>query len=169
MRTTIGRIGRTNGRTGAPRTALRAVAASALVLALAGCGIFSGGSGKPDEFVVVEKRPLVVPPDFRLRPPEPGKPSPQDIRPTREALKALFPDSNPDLGLSPGERALLKRVEESVAAPVRADSRSLAADDDTRVVRKGVMVGELLALPPRTLKSDGSSIERVKSQPVAPH
>lgn len=140
----------------------------ALTLALAGCSLFSGGSGKPDEFVVVEKRPLIVPPDFRLRPPEPGKASPQDIRPTREALKALFPNSNPDLGLSPGEKALLNRVEERVAAPVRADSRSLAADDDTRVVRKGVMVGELLALSPRTLKSDGSTIERVKSQPVTP-
>ena len=32
----------------------------------------------PDEFRVVTKAPLVLPPDYALRPPEPGKPRPQE-------------------------------------------------------------------------------------------
>ena len=141
------------------------VAAGLAVALLSGCG---GGRDVPDAFVVVEKRPLIVPPDFQLRPPEPGRPSPIDIRPTQEVLDALFPDRDKKIPLSAGEKALLKRIEERAGAPVRADARAQASNIETRVVRKGPMVAELLALPPRTLKSDGSTIERVRPQPQTP-
>jgi Protein of unknown function (DUF3035) len=65
------------------------------MLALAGC---AGGSvqkalgmGKraPDEFSVVARAPLVVPPDFELRPPRPGEVRPQTGGPADQARAAL--------------------------------------------------------------------------------
>lgn len=65
-----------------------------MALGLAGCG--SGtvaenlGMGKraPDEFQVVRRAPLVLPPDYNLRPPEPGAPpaQQQDTAAQAEAL-----------------------------------------------------------------------------------
>lgn len=64
---------------------------SALVLGLSGCSSVSKalGSAKhsPDEFAVVTKAPLVIPPDFSLRPPKPGARRPQE-RPASEAAAA---------------------------------------------------------------------------------
>lgn len=49
----------------------------ALALALPGCSSLSqaigGGKAKPDEFAVVTKPPLVVPPEYNLQPPRPGE------------------------------------------------------------------------------------------------
>jgi hypothetical protein len=44
----------------------------------------------PDEFRVVTKAPLVVPPDYALRPPAPGKPRPQELQPESAARNALL-------------------------------------------------------------------------------
>ena len=44
----------------------------------------------PDEFRVVTKAPLVVPPDFALRPPAPGEPRPQELQPESAARQALL-------------------------------------------------------------------------------
>lgn len=45
---------------------------------------------KPDEFAVVPKAPLAMPPDFdNLRLPEPGAPRPQQVSPSGEAKAAL--------------------------------------------------------------------------------
>ncbi len=44
----------------------------------------------PDEFRVVTKAPLVVPPDYALRPPAPGKPRPQELQPESVARNALL-------------------------------------------------------------------------------
>jgi len=44
----------------------------------------------PDEFRVVTKAPLTVPPDFSLRPPAPGEPRPQELQPESAARVALL-------------------------------------------------------------------------------
>ena len=44
----------------------------------------------PDEFRVVTKAPLVVPPDYALRPPAPGEPRPQELQPESAARTALL-------------------------------------------------------------------------------
>ena len=44
----------------------------------------------PDEFRVVSKAPLVVPPDYALRPPAPGEPRPQELQPETAARNALL-------------------------------------------------------------------------------
>lgn len=47
----------------------------------------------PDEFKVVTRAPLALPPDFNLRPPEPGAPRPQDVAPRDSARAALIGQS----------------------------------------------------------------------------
>jgi hypothetical protein len=63
-------------------------------VSLAGCagGKEALGMAKvvPDEFRVVSKAPLVVPPDYALRPPAPGEPRPQELQPESAARTALL-------------------------------------------------------------------------------
>lgn len=69
--------------------ALAAVAVAASGCASAGRAI---GMGKsiPDEWRTVAKAPLVVPPDYALRPPAPGEPRPQELQPESQARVALL-------------------------------------------------------------------------------
>ena len=61
---------------------------------LSGCGSTAKALGMskvtPDEFRVVTKAPLVVPPDYALRPPNPGEPRPQELQPESQARLALL-------------------------------------------------------------------------------
>lgn len=65
-----------------------------LPLALVACSETreSLGLGRvtPDEFAVVDRPPLVIPPDFKLRPPQPGAPRPQEVAAMRQAEQATF-------------------------------------------------------------------------------
>ena len=78
---------------------LRLLLVAAAGLALAGCGSISQSLGldpiAPDEFAVVTKAPLTLPPDFTLRPPTPGAPRPLEVDPQQQARAALL---NPGLG-----------------------------------------------------------------------
>jgi hypothetical protein len=60
---------------------------------LAGCHSTEAALGltkvTPDEFRVVTKAPLVIPPDYSLRPPAPGQPRPQELQPEEAARAAL--------------------------------------------------------------------------------
>src|SRR3546814_5174685 len=47
----------------------------------------------PDEFRVVSRAPLTLPPDYNLRPPEPGAPRPQVGTPSQQAERAVFANS----------------------------------------------------------------------------
>ena len=73
----------------------RVIAAGVLIAAagLAGCQSTQKALGMqkvtPDEFRVVAKAPLVVPPDYALRPPAPGEPRPQELQPESAARAAL--------------------------------------------------------------------------------
>jgi hypothetical protein len=73
-----------------------AAAAAAFIgmLALAGCTSgFKQALGLeptlPDEFAVQANPPLTIPPDFSLRPPEPGAPRPQDQSMTKQAQQVI--------------------------------------------------------------------------------
>ncbi|ATQ44302.1 DUF3035 domain-containing protein [Caulobacter mirabilis] len=62
----------------------------------------------PDEFRVVTKAPLVLPPDYSLRPPAPGEPRPQELQPESAARAALIGQSAA-AQRSDGERLLAAR------------------------------------------------------------
>jgi hypothetical protein len=72
----------------------RGLVGSALVtVALAGCSDFKQVIGleptMPDEFAVESNPPLVIPPDFDLRPPTPGAPRPQEVSMTKQAEQVI--------------------------------------------------------------------------------
>lgn len=77
-----------------PTRAATLAALAALGLGASGCGVLqrSVGAAKvtPDEFRIVTKAPLVVPPEFALRPPAPGEPRPQELAPESAARTALL-------------------------------------------------------------------------------
>ncbi|SRR5258706_1951874 len=88
--------------------------------ALAGCGSFSEAIGAaknpPDEFTVLTKSPLIIPPDYNLRPPQPGVASRNEPDPDDQARVALFPQDAATqaaaLGsaYSDGEKLLLSKT-----------------------------------------------------------
>lgn len=69
---------------------------AALALMTSGCGIgkaVGGGKNAPDEFAIATKAPLVVPPDYSLRPPRPGESRPQELSPSERAQQVLLGDA----------------------------------------------------------------------------
>lgn len=77
------------------------------------------GRNPPDEFAVVERPPLSMPPDYTLRPPRPGVARPQSVDTSQEASAALFNGNAPapSTTMSDGEKALLTATGASKADP----------------------------------------------------
>jgi hypothetical protein len=104
-----------------PGRIFRICVAIGLIASLSACSGLRKQLGleksSPDEFRVVSRAPLTLPPDFNLRPPEPGAPRPQVGTPADQAKRAVFrvgDDQKPAVsevmpydGRSYGERALL--------------------------------------------------------------
>ena len=98
----------------------------ALTLALSACGDLRTALGldkrAPDEFAVVTQAPLVLPPDYRLRPPQPGAPRPTETTPRTDAEAAVFEgasaeDAGEESARTPGEAALLDHAGAADADP----------------------------------------------------
>ncbi len=110
--------------------ALAPLLAAAVAIGLGGCGGVKRQLGltkqAPDEFRVVKRAPLSLPPDFELRPPTPGAERPQEGTARDQARKVVFrnteekssgPEASPADGRSRGERALLARAGVDEANP----------------------------------------------------
>jgi hypothetical protein len=101
----------------------RVIVASALLAAvgLAGCQSTAKALGMskvtPDEFRVVTKAPLVVPPDYSLRPPAPGEPRPQELQPESAARVALLGQREAE-ARSDGEKLLVAKAGADKADPL---------------------------------------------------
>jgi hypothetical protein len=101
----------------------RVIVASALIAAagLAGCQSAGKALGMskvtPDEFRIVTKAPLVVPPDFALRPPSPGEPRPQELQPESAARTALLGVRESQVR-SDGEKLLVAKAGAEKADPL---------------------------------------------------
>src|SRR5690606_33058691 len=72
---------------------------------VAGCGT----AATPDEFRVVRKAPLTVPPEYNLRPPAPGSARPQELSPEAQARIAVF-GVDFGQGASEGEKLFIKQA-----------------------------------------------------------
>jgi Protein of unknown function (DUF3035) len=115
-----------------------------IATALSACGsnrgVFAGRSG-PDALAVARAAPLVVPPDFALRPPVPGAPRPQEADSSTLALQAMFG--------GPVDRSAAEKGALNSAGVARADTgiRSTAGDPGTTVVDKGAATRDVVAAP----------------------
>lgn len=101
---------------------LRVVTAVAVcALALSGCSNVKKQLGydrnSPDEFTVVKRAPLSMPPEYNLRPPAPGEERPQETKTTEQARVAVFGKNDEPQPVGSGEEALLKRAGADNADP----------------------------------------------------
>jgi hypothetical protein len=107
------------------------------------------GKRSPDEFAVVSRAPLILPPDYGLRPPRPGESRPGVDTPSEQArarlvgqatppadgvdqevLAAAFDEASPTG--SAGERAL---VSQTTTAPSDPDIRRKIAEENMQLAQ----------------------------------
>ncbi len=126
------------------------MAVAALLIAtgfgVAGCSIGTKGKGTlretlgldknaPDEFAVVTKAPLVVPPNYDLRPPQKGAAPLSRVDPRLAARESVFGGAGSKArGASRGESALLDEIGTASADPnirrrLNTENQSLAEKD----------------------------------------
>ncbi len=91
----------------------------------------------PNEFAVVTKAPLVIPPDFALRPPRPGAQDSQQLTPSQTAEQTVFgrvaSQEAPSANQSQGELALLdaagaQGADGSIRGMLAADNKEANKD-----------------------------------------
>ena len=119
---------------------------------VSGCAAL-GGTNSPDEFRVVKKAPLVVPPEYSLRPPAAGSGAPFEVDPTRAGTASAF---GTDIGqnASASERALVAAAGANAVSPI---VREQVDWEEARIIRKSISVSD------RVLNSDGSEQESADS------
>ena len=124
-------------------------------VALAGCEDLRKAAGlnkkSPDEFAVTTKAPLVIPPDFNLRPPMPGAPPTNTLDPSSNAEIALFSTADPATvaagmrgNYTPGEKMLLanarvQQADPGIRARLNADQRAAVQNADRSFTDKLLM------------------------------
>lgn len=138
-------------------SSLRTVSvAAALAAMLSACGgnvgeVLGLDNKPPDEFSVVKRAPLTLPPDYGLRPPEPGKAERNAVTPRDNARQAVLGTENLSdrdkqkiiqarkaAGQDESELALLNQADALNASPeirqvVNEESQALADEQESFV------------------------------------
>ncbi len=119
----------------------------------------------PDEFTVVSKAPLTIPPDFNLRPPQPGAPRPQELDPTSRAQAALVgdgPRSGGPTGATAGEAALLQVARADEANP---EIRRVLNEETTQLAERDAgFVDRVLSRVRPQQGDDGETINAAEEE-----
>jgi Protein of unknown function (DUF3035) len=126
------------------RISVRLFSLACASLALGGCHAFNQAIGLekeiPDEFTVVAHAPLAIPPDYALRPPQPGAAPTQDVSPTEQAKQTIFRAGDQQAQLpgadkrSAGENVLLQEAGAAQAAPDIRETIAREAKGDNGTV-----------------------------------
>jgi hypothetical protein len=124
----------------------------------------------PDEFTVETRAPLSMPPDYSLRPPQPGAARPQEVSSQAAAEAALAPDSalvgatgGPRSGPNtPGQQALVAQAGPAAPADIRAK-----VDSEVKLDRPGSSLTDTLmfwhaAPPPGTVLDANAESQRLR-------
>ena len=97
----------------------------------------------PDEFKVVTRAPLEMPPDYNLRPPRPGAERPQEQSTIEAASEAVFGEAaNARNDITNGEAALIEAAGGTNAnSDIRAlvDSEAQDVDDSNKPVAERLL------------------------------
>jgi hypothetical protein len=144
------------------------VAASTLCLAgaslIAGCTDFKRAVGLeptlPDEFAVESRAPLTIPPDFELRPPQPGATRPQEKSADQQA-KQLIEQAGPG---EPGKQASDFRLRRSEDGLPDIGARSGQAPDPNAAVADQSLSSKLLGHDGTT--EAGGAVEKRETTPL---
>jgi hypothetical protein len=119
----------------------------------------------PDEFAVVKRAPLEMPPEYALRPPQPGAPRPQEQAMADQARTAVLGTAAQSKGQGKGEAALLVNAD----ARYNPDIRQIVNYESTQSVRKNEpVVKKLLNIgkdgpPAATIVDPAAEAQRLKS------
>jgi hypothetical protein len=112
---------------------------AATMMLASGCSsvgkALGAGKNPPDEFAIVTKAPLTVPPDYALRPPKPGETRPEALSSSERTRQLLLGDAS-SAPPSEGELALLQRVDAlnvdpNIRATLAAENGGRAGKDDS--------------------------------------
>ncbi len=116
---------------------LQSLGLATTLIVLGGCDTFSSVFGlartAPDEFAVVTQAPLVIPPEYKLRPPAPGTLRPQQLTPQADAQRALFERTLAEGTKSSIEQQVLTKAQVERANP---EIKQVVARETTAVVPK---------------------------------
>ncbi len=125
------------------RYVLPLAALAAAGLSLTGCESIRDAAGltkqSPDEFAITTKAPLIIPPEYNLRPPHPGAPPTNQTSPSEDAQTALFTSQStaPSAGgYSQAEQQLLAKAgatgaDDSIRRRIAADAASSEDTDES--------------------------------------
>lgn len=123
-----------------------AMAVLGVAVALSGCSTLREAAGMdkqpPDEFAVLTKAPLVIPPDYNLQPPRPGAAPTNQTDPTVAAEQTLFGNdpatiaSNIQGNYSEGEKLLLasagiQNADPAIRQHLQSDRKGMMGADDS--------------------------------------
>jgi len=125
----------------------------------------------PDEFAVVRRAPLEMPPDFSVQAPRPGAPRPQELSATdmaREAVlgEAAIKKTAKDNNVSQGEAVLLQKTGGANASPairdeVDKETAEIADEEMPGIDHLKKMVGQKVEEPASVVDPVGE-VNRIK-------
>jgi hypothetical protein len=126
----------------------------------------------PDEFAVVKRAPLEMPPDFSIRTPQPGAPRPQEKSTTDLARQAILGGEATNQiartqGVSQGEAMLLQKSGAANASPsirstVDRETAEIIEEETPGIATLQKMVGQDPAEPATELVDPVREVERIK-------
>lgn len=122
------------------------------------------GKQSPDEFAVTTKAPLIIPPNFNLRPPAPGAAPLNQTDPTSSAEVAMFNNEDPanvaaqmQGNFTPAEKMLLahagvQNTDPTIRAQLQSDEKNMQGADPSFTDR---ILGSPAQAAPQTKSTTG--------------
>jgi len=141
------------------------------ILVLSGCSGAKEQLGltrkAPDEFAVIKRAPLVMPPDYTLSPPRPGTPRPQEQSSEDQARETVFGQShNTNTGTSTATNILLRKTRSTEAdANIREivdRETSVLGKTELPVAEKLLGLGSRDKKPAATIVNAKAEAERLR-------
>lgn len=147
------------------KTQLTLLALGAVCLATTACSSGRAGSRTPDEFRVVTKAPLIVPPDYSLRPPGAGQSLPAEVEAAQNDNAAAF-GATLGVNASASERALVAAADANAVSPL---IRTAVDYEEFKTIRKSPSVADRILFWRKDNPEDAESAatdNATGSQPV---
>ncbi|MCI5059866.1 MAG: DUF3035 domain-containing protein [Alphaproteobacteria bacterium] len=120
----------------------------------------------PDEFAVVKRAPLEMPPDYQLRPPRPGAPRPQESATDEKAKQAVFgiedlqENKQERQPVSVGESILLQK---SGVAETKTNIRDIIDQETAEIIKEETpTVDRLLGKVGKEIEAPADVVDPVK-------